>query len=111
MLNKDDFETFVRTPFVVRATKITEENIDEIAKMIGEVRVKDGEKYLALDRQVVRTVGFAYIGWYMTVLNGSIRCYAPKVFKAQFEKVGEDNTYTFQIPDGDFELPFVGDKE
>ena len=110
MLTDSDFQTFVRKPFVVKATEITSENIEDIASMIGEVRTRNNEQYIALDRRVVPNVGRAFIGWWVTVLNGNIRCYAPKVFKEQFSVVPEDNMYTIEVNDEDIDLPFIFDE-
>ena len=110
MLKDDDFETFVRTPFAVRATKITEENIEDIAQMVGEVRSKNGEKFIALDRRVVPNVSRAFVGWWVTVLNGNIRCYAPKVFGEQFEAAPSDGVFTFNVTIEEFDLPYMTDQ-
>lgn len=108
MLTNDDFELFIRTPFVVKATKITEDNIEDVAQMLGEVRTKaNGEKYIALDRRVVPNVSKAFIGWWVTALNGNIRCYAPKVFKEQFEAAAEGGIFTFSVDDVEVDLPFL----
>lgn len=107
MLTNDDFETFVRTPFVVRATKITEENIADVAQMIGELRTRNNEQFIALDRRVVPNVSRAFVGWWVTVLNGNIRCYAPKVFKEQFEVAPEDGVFSFNVVTEEVDLPFI----
>lgn len=107
MLTNDDFATFVRTPFVVRATKITPDNIEDVAKMIGEVRIKSGEKFIALDRRVVPNVSRAFVGWWVTVLNGNIRCYAPKVFEEQFEAAPLDGVFTFNVVSEEVDLPYI----
>jgi len=79
------FSLFVRTPFSVEALIITEENIDEVAKLVGTVKTKNDEKYIALDRRVVPNISRAFIGWYLTRLGDNLRCYSPKVFMEQFE--------------------------
>lgn len=107
MLTNDDFETFIRTPFVVKATKITEANIEDVAQMLGEVRTKGDEKYIALDRRVVPNVSRAFVGWWVTVLNGNIRCYAPKVFKEQFEAPPDSGIFTFSVNEVEVDLPFL----
>lgn len=108
MLTEDSFEVYVRTPFAVKASKITEENIEDFAKILGEVREqKNGEKYIALDRRVVPNVARAFVGWYVTVLNGNIRCYAPKVFKEQFEASPDSGIFTFSVGDVEVDLPFL----
>jgi hypothetical protein len=94
-----DLETkrYVRTPFVVEATIITEENIDSIAEKIGEVKVRNGEKYIALDRRIIPNLSRAYVGWFFTTLDDNYRCYSPKVFNAQFVSIGDDTEVTFSL--------------
>jgi len=91
------FNKFVRIPFVVEATLITEENIEEIAKMIGELRVKKGQRYIALDRRIVPSVSRAYVGWYLTRLDDNLRCFDPNVFLEQFMGMPETNNVTFSF--------------
>ena len=78
------FNQYIRRPFVVEAVEITEENIEEVAALVGEVREKNGAKFIALNRRIVPNVNHAYIGWFMTRLNDNYRCYAPKIFTEQF---------------------------
>src|SRR3982750_4579462 len=66
-----EFKTFVRRPFQVQAVEITEENMAEIAEMIGG-KIKDfesesgetGSRYIQLNRQIIPNVGKALIGWW-----------------------------------------------
>lgn len=104
MLNTN-MDRFVRTPFQVKATKITDENIEDIAQMVGEVRTKNDEKYIALDRRIVPNVSRAYIGWYVTILGDNLRCYSPKVFNEQFVSMPENSRISFDFSDDDEEAP------
>lgn len=97
MSDSVEFDRYIRTPFVVEATVITEENIDEIAELIGEVKVRNGEKYIALDRRVVPNMGRAYIGWFFTRLDDNYRCYNQKVFEKQFKAVGDQTEVTIAL--------------
>lgn len=85
MADELNWTMFVRTPFAVEATLITPENIDEVAALVGTVRIKNGEKYISLDRRVVPNISRAFVGWYLTRLGDNLRCYSPKVFLEQFE--------------------------
>lgn len=79
------FNTFVRKPFVVEAIEITEENIEEVAKFIGEVRQKeDGSKFIYVDRRLVPNVFRVYPGFFMTKMGENVRCYSKRVFMDQF---------------------------
>ena len=86
-----EFTTFVRRPFEVEAVLITDENIAEIAEMIGALKTndKDGSLYIALDRRLVPNMTRAYVGWWMTQLGDNYRCYSAKAFKEQFMPASE----------------------
>jgi hypothetical protein len=91
------YDRFVRTPFVVESTVITKENIQEIADLVGEVKEKAGELYIALDRRVVPNLSKAFIGWHFTRMDDNYRCYSPKVFEQQFIAVPEDGMISFDV--------------
>jgi hypothetical protein len=80
-----EFEAYVRKPFVVEAIEVTEDNIAEIAKYVGELRERDdGTPFIYVDRRLVPNIFRVYPGYYMTRMGDHIRCYSPKVFKDQF---------------------------
>lgn len=79
------FDNFTRRSFDVEAVQITEENIHELARFVGEVKSENGIEYIVLDRRIVPTVSRAYIGWWVTRMNDNMRCYSNKTFHNQFE--------------------------
>lgn len=80
-----DFQSYVRKPFVVEAVEVTEDNIGEIAKYVGELRAKDdGTPFIFVDRRLVPNIFRVYPGFFMTRMNDHIRCYSRKVFFEQF---------------------------
>lgn len=81
-----NFSTFVRKPFTVEAVLITEDNIEEVSKFVGELKHKkeDGSPFIQVDRRIVPSVHRVYPGFWMTQMNNNIRCYAPHVFTEQF---------------------------
>ena len=80
-----EFTTYVRKPFVVEAIEITTDNIEDVAKYIGDVREReDGTKYILVDRRLVPNVEKVYPGFFMTKMGENIRCYSRKIFKEQF---------------------------
>ena len=81
-----EFTVFTRRPFVVEAIQITEDNIEELAGLIGEVRHKDDEIYISIDRRVIPNIRKAYVGWWVTRMDDNLRCYSPKIFEEQFEE-------------------------
>lgn len=82
------FKTYERKPFRVEAIKITEDNIDEIGDLIGEVKIhtRTGAKFIATNPKIVSEVGYVYIGWYLTRYKNKYRCYKPVVFEKEFRK-------------------------
>lgn len=96
-MSEIEFNNYVRTPFAVEATLITNENIDAIADLVGTVRVKNGEKYIALDRRIVPNISRAYVGWFVTRLGDNYRCYSPKVFSEQFELMSDTLVVCFDF--------------
>ena len=92
-----EFIQYVRKPFVVEAVQITEDNIEEVAELIGKMRVNEGteQPFISLDRRIIPNVGRAYVGWWLTRLGDNYRCYAPKVFNDQ---VMQDEIAATEIP-------------
>lgn len=78
------FKTYNRNPFTVEALLITEENIEEVATLIGEIRKKGRERYIAVNPWVVPHVKRAFVGWWVTKVDNNLRCYSPKSFTEQF---------------------------
>lgn len=84
-----EYKTFVRKPFQVDVVQITEDNIDDCAELIGEVREEDGVAYILVDRRLVPNVPRAHIGFYMTRMGRKTRVFSPKLFKEQFMPINE----------------------
>lgn len=86
---------YARKPFFVDAVEITADNIEEVAKDVGDLRSKDdGTPYILVDRRLVPNVTRVYIGFFMTKMGDNVRCYSRKVFKEQFVK-SNDNIQTW----------------
>ncbi len=80
-----EFNLFVRRPFSVEAVEITNDNIEELAPSIGELKTKDnGQKFIQVDRRLVPNIYRVYPGFWMTRMGDNVRCYAKKVFREQF---------------------------
>lgn len=96
-----EFTEYIRKPFSVNGIEITEENMGEVAKLVGIVRRKDGVRFIALDRRLVPNVTRAFAGWYLTSVGDKFRCYAPKLFRAQFmERTEAEDDWDHMLPDG-----------
>ena len=80
-----EYTDFVRKPFIVKAVEITEDNIEEIAKELGQLKRKeDDTPYISVRKGAVPNVSKVFVGWYMTRHGKRTHCYAPKVFFDQF---------------------------
>ena len=102
------FTRFVRTPFSVEATLITDENMEEVAQLVGEVKTKNDERYIAINRRIVPNVGRAFAGWYLTRLGDNLRCYSPKVFKEQFMPMPPQQPVCFAFPEDESSPNVIG---
>jgi hypothetical protein len=86
-----EFKTFVRKPFIVEAVEVTSENINEVAKYIGDVREReDGTQYILVDRRLVPNVFKVYPGFFMTKMGENVRCYSKKIFREQFVEESDE---------------------
>ena len=79
-----EYIEIVRKPFIVEAVEVTTENIEEIAKLVGELRFKDDKPYIQVNRNVVPGVYRVHPGYWMTRMGDNIRCYNKRVFASQF---------------------------
>ena len=88
--NPMDFTSFVRKPFVVQALEITRDNIEEVAKAVGDLRYKDDETpYILVDPRLVPSVEKVYVGFYMTKMGENVRCYSRRIFREQFMELDD----------------------
>ncbi len=86
-----EFTTYVRKPFTVDAVEITEDNIAEIAERVGTLRQKeDGTSYIQVNRRLVPNIYRVYPGFFMTELDGNVRCYSKRVFESLFVESSEE---------------------
>lgn len=80
-----EFNTYTRKPFVVEATRITAENIEDVAKLIGDIRTKeDGTPFIVVNRRIIPSISRVYVGYWLTQMGDNLRCYSDKVFTDQF---------------------------
>lgn len=84
----DDLSTtYIRVPFEVRAVEITENNIAELAPLVGELKTTDdGASYIQASRRLVGNEYKIWPGFFITRVNDRYRCYSRRVFDFQFEK-------------------------
>lgn len=91
-----EYTHYIRRPFEVDAVEITEDNMAEIAKLVGEIKTKDGVTFIQLDRRVIPNVTRALVGWYLTKLDANYRCYSPNIFHEQFMPHESEITFAFE---------------
>lgn len=86
-----EMNEFIRKPFVVEAVEITEDNIYEVAKYVGDVIEEEGvQPYIQADRRLAPGATRVYIGFFMTRMNDHIRCYPRGLFFDQFTPLTGD---------------------
>ena len=86
-----EFTTYVRKPFVVEAIEVTDENIEQLAELIGELRHKEnGAPYISVNRRLVPNIFRVYPGFWVTKLGDNIRCYSSRIFTQQFVQSDTD---------------------
>jgi hypothetical protein len=79
------FEKFTRKPFVVEAVEVTIENLEEVAKLIGDVEEDEsGVLFIKVDRRLMPNLYRVEPGFFMTRMGLHIRCYNRKTFLKQF---------------------------
>jgi len=100
MIMELQFSPFVRKPFEIEAVQITEENIEDVAKFVGELKFKDdGAPFIVVDRRLVPNIWRVFPGYWMTKMGDNIRCYSEKIFTEQFEpKNSTEVTVTVKEP-------------
>jgi hypothetical protein len=81
-----EFKEYRRIPFTIEAVEITEENLDVVAREVGEVQTKaDGTRFIKVDRRLVPGVYEVFPGFFLTRMDKKIRCYSPRIFNDQYE--------------------------
>jgi len=104
-----EFTQFIRKPFPVEVIEITLDNIQEVAELIsGEVITKGDKTFVQLNRRVIPNVNRAFIGWFLTCLDGKFRCYSAKVFNEQFASQESEIGYYFGKMLENEEIPETG---
>lgn len=79
-----EFKSYVRKPFTVEAVQITKDNIEELAKFIGDLQFENGRPYILVDRRLVPNVVRVFPGYWFTRMGDHTRCYTKKIFAQQF---------------------------
>lgn len=87
-----DFKMFVRKPFTVEAVRVTNENMEDLARMIGRVITDNlNRKVIEVDPEIVPNIPLVWPGYWVTRMGENIRCYSAKTFAEQFVKATEES--------------------
>jgi len=90
-----EFAPYVRKPFTIEAVEITDDNIEEVAKLIGKLRfTPDGKKYIAVNQEIIPNLFQVYPTFWLTKMGKgkkNIRCYSRRIFMSSFVPA-EDGT-------------------
>ncbi len=83
-----EFTKYTRKPFTVEATEVTEDNLEEIAKLSGMIKVDDrGKRYIEVNPNKIPIIPEVYPGFFLTKMNGNLRFYKRNIFLDQFEAI------------------------
>lgn len=85
-----EFTTYLRKPIEVQAVEVTEDNIEEIAQLIGKLRHKgNGDPFIQVNFRIIPNVPRVYPGYWLTrVGEDNMRCYSKRMFSELFVKPG-----------------------
>ncbi|MCA9367094.1 hypothetical protein KC887_02375 [Candidatus Kaiserbacteria bacterium] len=82
-----NFESYERVPFTIEAVEITEYNLEEVAKSVGDIQTdENGNRYIKVDRRLIPALTEVYPGYFMTKMDKKNRCYTPELFAKLFVK-------------------------
>lgn len=85
-----EFTDYIRKPFKIQATLITEENIEEVSKIVGVLGKKDdGTPYIQVNPRKIPNVERVYTGFWLTKMGNNYRCYSGRAFEDQFVKTSD----------------------
>lgn len=81
------FTNYVHRPLVIEAIEITDENLEEVAEIIGRVTGPENDRKILTDDRIIRGFRLVRPGWWLTKVGDSYRCYNPAAFERTFERV------------------------
>lgn len=91
-----DFKPYVRKPFVVDAVQITDENIAEIAPLVGQLRSNETGQFITVDRKKLPNLYRLHTGAWLTRYQNddpekepNLRGFADRLFVVQFVENNE----------------------
>lgn len=85
-----EYETFVRTPFKIEAVEVTDENIEQIAEMLGSkiyVDNRTGSTFIGVDNEQMPGIYRIYAGFWVTKMGHRYRAYSQQRFLKEFVRL------------------------
>ena len=85
-----EYETFVRTPFKIEAVEVTDENIIQIAEMLGSKIFSDtrtGTTFIGVDNEQMPGIYRIYAGFWVTKMGHRYRAYSQQRFLKEFVRL------------------------
>ena len=85
-----DYQTFVRTPFKIEAVEVTDENLTQIAEMLGSKVFTDtrtGNNFIGVDNDQMPGIYRIYAGFWVTKMGHRFRAYSQQRFLKEFVKL------------------------
>lgn len=83
-------ETYTRKPFSIEAVRVTEENMEDVAKWCGgEIHKYNGKRFIKVDvaRPLTEKQTKAFAGDWVLRVKTSFKVYQHKAFVSNFDKV------------------------
>jgi hypothetical protein len=101
-----DYQTFVRTPFKIEAVEVTEENITQIAEMLGSKIYEDnrtGNTFIGVDNEQMPGIYRIYAGFWVTRMGHRFRAYSQQRFLKEFVKLTDGVAGWVKMAEGEVE--------
>lgn len=87
-----EYETFVRAPFKIEAVEVTDENIHQIAEMLGSKIFTDtrtGNTFIGVDNNEMPGIYRIYAGFWVTKMGHRFRAYSQQRFLKEFIRLSD----------------------
>lgn len=101
-----DYEIFVRAPFKIEAVEVTDENIYDIAEMLGSKIFSDtrtGNIFIGVDHEQMPGIYRIYAGFWVTRMGHRFRAYSQQRFLKEFVKLTDGVQGWVKMAEGEVE--------
>ena len=100
------YETFVRTPFKIEAVEVTDENLNQIADMLGSKVFTDtrtGNNFIGVDNDKMPGIYRIYAGFWVTKMGHRYRAYSQQRFLKEFIRLTDGVEGWVKMAEGEVE--------